>query len=80
MEGAVSRRYEQPRKLGESLILAANARGKYLGQLDMVIDDGSVESTGAEVHELGLELPVDTGMAARVEEFEARQEAVVRSR
>ena len=80
VEGAVSRRYEQPGEQGASLILAANARGKYLGQLDMVIDGGSIESTGARIHQLRLELPVDKEMAAQVEEFETGQEAVARSR
>jgi 5'-nucleotidase len=80
VEGSVSRQYEQPAKLGESLILAANARGKYLGQLDMVIDGGSIQSTETEIHQLKLELPVDEEMAAQVDEFEAGQEALARNR
>jgi len=80
VEGAVLRQYEQPGQLGESLILAANARGKYLGQLDLVIDAGSIRSTEGEIHKLKLELREQKEMMARVDEFEAGQEAVVRNR
>jgi 2',3'-cyclic-nucleotide 2'-phosphodiesterase (5'-nucleotidase family) len=80
VEGAVSRHYDQPVQIDETLILASNARGKYLGQLDLVIDDGSVKSAEGEIHMLRLELREQKQMAARVSEFEAGQEAVVRSR
>jgi 5'-nucleotidase len=80
VEGSVPRHYEQPRTFRESLILAANARGKYLGQLDMVIDSGSIKSTEAEIHQLKLELPEDEEMAAQVHEFEPAQDTVARNR
>lgn len=80
IEGAVARHYSQHRKLGDSLVLAANSRGKYLGQLDLTIDGGTITAATGEVHPLDLDLPEHKDIALRVEEFDARQEIVAASK
>jgi 2',3'-cyclic-nucleotide 2'-phosphodiesterase (5'-nucleotidase family) len=76
IEGAVARQYKNPRKLGDSLVLAANTRGKYLGQLDLTVVDGAIASATGEVHPIDVDLPEHEEVARRVEEFEAAHETV----
>jgi 2',3'-cyclic-nucleotide 2'-phosphodiesterase (5'-nucleotidase family) len=80
IEGAVARQYANPRKLGDALVLAANAQGKYLGQLDLTIEVGTIGQATGEIHFLDLDLPEQKDLARRVEDFESKQEAVATSR
>lgn len=80
VEGAVERQYRNPRRLGQSLVLAANARGKYLGQLDLQLDQGRLVDARGEVHPLTLDLPEQDELARAVEQFEATQGEMARSR
>lgn len=80
VEGVVARQYKNPRQLGDSLVLAANSRGKYIGQLDVSIADGDVTAGEGMIHPLALDLPEDKGLARRITEFEADQEKLAASR
>jgi 2',3'-cyclic-nucleotide 2'-phosphodiesterase (5'-nucleotidase family) len=80
VEGAVARQYKTPRKLGDSLVVAANARGKYLGQLDLTVEGGQISGTEGEIHALVLELPEDESIATAVKDFESKQEEMAASR
>jgi 2',3'-cyclic-nucleotide 2'-phosphodiesterase/3'-nucleotidase len=76
IEGTVSRHYQQPRELGESIVLAANSRGKYLGQFDVRVESGAITASAGEVHALDLDMPEHEDIAQRIEDFEANQAAL----
>jgi 2',3'-cyclic-nucleotide 2'-phosphodiesterase (5'-nucleotidase family) len=80
VEGMVTRQYKNPRQLGQSFVLAANNRGKYLGQLDLTIDAGRIVDATGEVHPIGLELPEKDAVVEAVEDFEAQQEELAQGR
>jgi 5'-nucleotidase len=71
IEGATTNRYAAARTVGPTLLLAANSRGKVLGQLDLSLAaDGTVIDSSYELHELVLSLPEDPQLAATVQRFE----------
>jgi len=80
IEGTVARQYKTPRKLSDSLVVAANSRGKYLGQLDLTVDDGVITASTGEVHPLDLDMPEQKDLARSIEDFESKQEALASSR
>ena len=80
IEGANSRQYKKPRKLGESVVLAANSRGKYLGQFDVTVEDGVITASAGEIHPLDLDMPEQKDIARSIEDFETKQEALASSR
>ena len=79
IEGHVGRRYPRAQKVGETVLLAANGRGKYLGQCELMVQDGNVVDTTVNVHELKLDLPEQEQMAGRVDEFKKQQEALAQA-
>lgn len=80
VEGSVDRQYKNPRHLGHSYVLAANARGKYLGQADLTIDGGRVVDVQGEVHRIEPRMEEKESVARAVARFEESQEELARSR
>lgn len=80
IEGVVERQYPNPRSFGDSRILAANARGKYLGQIDLVVRDGEVIDAVNEIHPLDVKLKEDPAMAEAVANFQEATGAVAGGR
>lgn len=80
IEGSASRHYPTPLEYQGTAVLAANARGKYLGQVDLEFDAEGVHSFTPTLHALSLELPEDPEVAREVAGFEAAQSALTRSR
>ncbi|RKZ12493.1 hypothetical protein DRQ53_03305 [bacterium] len=80
IDGAGSRQNRRPLEVGTSLVLAANGRGKYLGETALVIEGGTVTAPSTAVHALDVKLPEDEGIAHEVSEFEATQETLAQSR
>lgn len=80
VEGMMERQYANPRKFGESRILAANARGKYIGQIDVVVQDSEIVDVVNTVHPLDIALTEEPEMAAAVKSFMERYPTVVGER
>lgn len=70
VEGHDVRQYQRPTWVGDTLLLAANNEGKYIGQADMLVSrDGDIvrDSVVLEIHALGKDMPDDEAVLARVE-------------
>lgn len=80
IEGMVERQYANPRVFGASRILAANARGKYLGQADVVVDGSEVSDVVNEVHPLDTKLAEEPTMAEAVQRFQESHPALAGGR
>lgn len=80
IEGYANQRMAQTRRHGDTLLVAANGGGKYVGQLDLVLQDGVIEDATVTLHELHLELPEDPALASRVRDLEERQAELAKNR
>lgn len=81
VEGYATLHYPSVRRVGDTVLVAANARGKYLGQLDLQVEEATGRLDAAvTLHELTLDLPQDAAVAARVAAFEERGARTARSR
>lgn len=80
IEGWANERRAQLQRHGDTLMLAANSGGKYLGELELVLRDGNIEDASLTLHELHLKLPEDAELAARVHDLEERQGEVAKNR
>ena len=80
VEGATSGHHATLRKTGASYMLAANPSGKYIGQLDLTLQDGAIVDTSYELHELELKMPEAQDVANAVKNFEEGQKALAQSR
>lgn len=81
VEGYATVHYPSVRRVGDTVLVAANARGKYLGQLDLRVEEatGRLDAV-VTLHELTLDLPEDESVAARVAAFEERSVRTAQSR
>lgn len=81
IEGYATVRYPSLRRVGDTVLVAANSRGKYLGQLDLQVEEatGRLDAT-VTLHELSLDLPEDPGVVERIEAFESRRTPTQASR
>lgn len=81
VEGYATVHYPALRRVGDTILVAANARGKYLGQLDLQVEQatGQLDAT-VTLHELSLDLDEDPAVAARVTAFEEEAAPAAQSR
>lgn len=80
VEGMVGRQFDEPRTAGASYLLAANARGKFLGQATLTVEGGQLTAVEGSMHELTLDLPEDQKMADEVSKFESMHEQLTQGR
>lgn len=80
IEGWANRHTSELRRHGDTLLLAANGGGKYLGELRLFLRDDAIEDAALTLHELHLKLPEDAELAARVSDLEERQAELANSR
>jgi 2',3'-cyclic-nucleotide 2'-phosphodiesterase (5'-nucleotidase family) len=71
VDGIFDNALPRPRQFGPTRLLAANSQGKYVGQIDLTIEDGEVAGAENRIHYLDTDLPEDTEVASRVEDFRA---------
>lgn len=76
VDAVVSRALDQPRRFGTTQIVAANNRGKHVGQVDLRVEDGALTAVENTIHFLDLDLPEDEALAARVADFHESRRAV----
>lgn len=71
VEGMGTKRYARPNRVGDTWLLAANNRGKVLGEARLIVaEDGELLDLDLDIHELELALPEDPGVAERVQQFQ----------
>lgn len=80
IEGLAERQYARSRQFGASRMLAANARGKYLGQVSLVVSGSEIVDVVNEVHPLDTKLAEEPAMAEAVEQFQAASPSVAGGR
>jgi 5'-nucleotidase/UDP-sugar diphosphatase len=78
IEGNAGVRYERPKQVGSTPILAANGQGKYLGQLDFTLAGGELRDVHTALHEVDPKGPRPKDVAARVAEFQERAKKLAR--
>ncbi len=80
IEGLAERQYPNPRQFGASRMLAANARGKYLGQVSLVVSGSEIVDVMNEVHPLDTKLAEEPTMAEAVQQFQDAHPSVAGGR
>ena len=81
IEGEGSRHYERPVTIRGVKVLAANNRGKYMGELRLDLANGQWGGTSEfTLHPVDIKKPGNDAMGKRVEEFLAEGEVAAKSR
>ena len=80
IDGTYGSGLKQPRRFGSLAMVAANNRGKLVGQADLQITDGEVVDVQSTIHHLDVALPEDPALAERVRDFTESRATLVGGR
>lgn len=69
---------ERPERVGSTTVLAANSQGKYLGQLDLALENGRIRDHRLTVHAVDPEVGRSGDVAQRVRGFQETAEDLAR--
>jgi len=69
VDGILDNALPRPRQFGPTRIVAANSQGKFVGRIDLEIEDGEVVDAENTIHYLDLDLPEAADVTTRIEDF-----------
>ncbi len=69
IDGYNGQKLLKPQQVGDTAVVSANNKGKYMGQVDLIVEDGEVTDLQYQLHYLDISAPQNKTIEKAVNEF-----------